>query len=123
MSTVANKALVRRYLAALNGKEKPANLVTRFVADPALQQQIAAIEAAFPGYALSTEAMLAEQDLVALRFTFRGIHRGEFLGIPPTGKLVAAPGVALYRIVEGKISGGWLYIDVLTLVQQFGVPP
>lgn len=123
MSTVENKALVQRYLAALSGKEKPASLVAQFVADPSLQQQISDVEAAFPCYELIAEEMLAEGDQVAMRFALRGVHQGEFMGIPPTGRQVAAPGMAIYRIAEGKIAGHWLQIDVLALVQQLGMSP
>jgi predicted ester cyclase len=123
MSTVENKELVRRYLDAISGKEKPAALVDQYItdADQALKQHIAYAEAAFPSYEMIVEDMLADKDEVTVRFTMRATHRGEYLGIPATGKQVAVPGIIIYRVAGGKIVEHWLQVDAVSMMQQLGV--
>ena len=60
MSTSENKAFIRRYLDAINGKEKPAAVIDQYIsdADAVLKQHIAGYEAAFPRYALIVEDMI-----------------------------------------------------------------
>jgi predicted ester cyclase len=122
-SASENKAFIRRYLDAINGKEKPVAVVNRYIsdADATLKQHIAGFEAAFPRYELVVDEMLAEGDKVMVRFTFRGMHRGEFMGIPATGKPVAVPGLIIYRIANSKIIDHWMLTDAMTLMQQLGV--
>jgi len=48
--------------------------------------------------------ILADGDTVTARFTARGIHRGEFMGFPPTGKTITMTGIEIFRIKEGKIA-------------------
>lgn len=52
-----------------------------------------------------TVEMVAERDLVAGIFEFRGFHTGESLGIRPTGKEVRFTVVFIYQIKDGKIAG------------------
>jgi len=123
MSASENKAFIRRYLDALSGQEKPAALLDQYIADSdqALKQHIAYSESAFPRYELIAEDMLAEDDKVVVRFTLRATHRGEFMGVPATGKKVAVPGIIIYRIANGKITEHWMQIDSGGLMQQLGV--
>jgi predicted ester cyclase len=123
MSAVENKALVRRYLDAISGKEKPASLLDHYIAesDQALKEHIAGAESAFPCYELIAEEMLGEDDKVAVRFALRATHRGEFMGIPATGRQIDVPGMIIYRVADGKIAEHWLLVDSMTLMQQLGV--
>jgi predicted ester cyclase len=50
------------------------------------------------------EEMIAEGDKIAVAWTVRGTHRGELLDIPPTGKYFRLTGLAIYRLVAGKIA-------------------
>ena len=123
MSTSENKACVRRYLDAINGKEKPAAVLDQYIsdADAVLKQHIAGYEAAFPRYALDVEEMIAEADQVVLRFTIRATYGGGFMNIPATGQQVAVPGIIIYRIADGKIVEHWMLVDSTVLMQQLGV--
>jgi predicted ester cyclase len=141
MSTEANKALVRRHFAECITRGDPAAMEELLAPDyqdfgviPGLprplpdratfQQVIAAFHAAFPGLELTPEGeMVAEGDQVAARFRFRGTHRGELMGIPPTGNEVTITGLALYRIVGGKILQAWVEEDIYGMMQQLGVVP
>ena len=118
-----NKAFIRRYFEALSVKDKPAAVVNRYVTDEELQHHIAQYEAAFPGYQLRAEDMIAEGDKVVVRSTFRGTHKGDLMGIAPTGKQVTMPLILIYRIADDKIVEHWMQADALGLLQQLGAIP
>ena len=58
-----------------------------------------------------------------MRFAFRGTHKGEFQGIASTGKQVSVTGIAVHRIVNGKIVEDSPEFDRLSMLQQLGVIP
>ena len=125
MTTEDNKALIRRYLDALGGKEKPPALVNQYVAesDEDLRQHIAMAEAGFPRYELPPDDIIAEGDKVVVRATMRATHLGEFFGVPATGKEVNMPLIIIYRIADGRIVEHWIQMDVFGLMQQLGAIP
>lgn len=112
------KQLVARYLQALSGQRKTPELVSGFVSDSHLAAHIHDVEAAFPEYELIADDLIAEGDLVAMRGTFRGVHRGPFFGIPATGKTVSSPLMIVYRVRENRIIEHWLQFDGAALVAQ-----
>lgn len=124
MSAQENKAFVRRYLEALSGKPKPAELVNEFVDEQPMKDHIAAAEAGFPSYELLAEKMIAEDDLVAVIGRFSGTHTGTFMGIPPTGKSFSnVPIHITYKVENGKIVDHWMLFDTADLMQQLGLVP
>ena len=123
MSTEDNKAFIRRYFEAISGTDKPAAVVNRYVTDEELKHHIAFYEAAFPNYELLAEDLIAEGDKVVVRSTFRGSHKGDLMGIAPTGKEVTMPVMLIYRIADNKIVEHWMQADALGLMQQLGVIP
>jgi predicted ester cyclase len=116
------KTLITDYLRTLSGQPKPPDLVRRYVADERLAKHIAEIEAAFPSYEILIEDLLAEGDKVVVRGEFRGIHRGPFAGIEPTGKSVSAGLMIIYAIASGRIVDHWMQFDLFTLLQQLQIP-
>jgi predicted ester cyclase len=60
---------------------------------------------------------------VAYRWSFRGTHRGELMGIPPTDKEVTITGITVDRISGGKIEDEWNNFDQLGVLRQLGVVP
>ena len=121
MLTEENKALVRRYFEAVSGKDKPATSLEEFVDDEELKQHIAFFEAAFPRYEMIADDMIAEGDRVAVRARFRGTHKGDLMGIGPTGKQASLPFIIIYRVTNGKIMEHWMSVDQLDLLKQLGV--
>lgn len=103
MSTEENKAFIRRYLDAINGKPKPESVIRLFVADPSLFEHIIAAETSFPLYRIDVEEMLAEGDRVSLRGKVCGEHQGPLMGMPPTGKPVNFAIFITYKVQDGKI--------------------
>jgi predicted ester cyclase len=67
--------------------------------------------------------MIAEGDKVATRKTFHGTHRGEFMGISPTGQRVSIELIDIVRIADGKVVEHWSMGDNLGMMQQLGVVP
>jgi steroid delta-isomerase-like uncharacterized protein len=79
--------------------------------------------AAFPDMRETVSQMLVDGDWVAARFTLSGTHRGDFYGIPPTGRRVTAQGVDLLRFSNGVIAE-WVYFeDALGVFAQLGALP
>lgn len=78
---------------------------------------------AFPDWHSTEEELITEEDRVAERWTGRGIHRGEFQGIAPTGRQVIVPGFVFYRLASGKITEFHGLFDRLDLMQQLGAIP
>jgi steroid delta-isomerase-like uncharacterized protein len=87
------------------------------------QQLIAMYRTAFPDLRLDIEHLVAEGDTIVVRFTAHGTHRGELLGILPTGKPVTVAAMELFRLADGKIAEQWVTMDVLGLLQQLGAIP
>jgi len=75
----------------------------------------------FPDLHVSIEDVIGEGDRVVVRFTLRGTHQGELMGIAPTGKQVAMTGISIIRVANGKFLEEWANTDWLGLLQQLGV--
>jgi predicted ester cyclase len=88
-----------------------------------VRQYIELFCVAFPDIQVTAEDVFAEGEKVALRWSAQGTHRGEMMGIAPTGKQVTMTGQAIYRITGGKIEEAWSHGDALGMLQQFGVTP
>ena len=84
------------------------------------------VRAAFPDIQETVDDIFGAGDKVALRLTMRGTHTGgEFRGVAPTGTQVEVTGMAIVRVVDGKIPDGWFFFDRLALYTQLGAltPP
>jgi predicted ester cyclase len=81
---------------------------------------IRAFYAAFPDYTHTPEEILSIGDRVVLRTTNRATHSGDFQNIAPTGRRITFGQIAIYRVVDGKISEIWEEADLWGLMQQLG---
>jgi steroid delta-isomerase-like uncharacterized protein len=132
-----NKVLVRRFYEELwnkgNGAAAYDIVAVDYVrhdlrpgnppAGPEGQKVIAeAFRAAFPDLHLELEGLVAEDDMVVARWTMKGTHKGEWAGMPPTGKEVSFSGANFFRIGNGKIKEIWNFRDDLGLREQLGAP-
>lgn len=77
--------------------------------------------AAFPDLAVNVDLVVAEKDLVAVRWTARGTNTGTGNGIPATGRKVQISGTAIFRFEKGKIAEEWTAGDMLSLQRQLGL--
>ena len=134
MSTEENKAIVERFVEEfwnegnlsaadeLMAPDAEIYLPSGDVVDvDGLKGFAGAFRGSFPDWHSTFEELVAEGDKVAERWTGRGTHRGELMGIPPTGERVEAPGSVFYRIVDGKIVELWGQLDMMSVMQQLGV--
>jgi len=78
---------------------------------------------AFPDLRATVEGSVAEGDQVATRGYFTGTHKGEFNGIPATGKSVKVKYIDIWRLENGKAVDNWVQMDIAGLLQQLGVMP
>ncbi len=88
-----------------------------------LKQFVAYMRSVFPDLHITVEDQVAEGDKVTTRFTISGTQRGEFAGIPPTGRRVTVTALNIHRVVNGQIQEGWLNWDALGMMQQLGALP
>jgi steroid delta-isomerase-like uncharacterized protein len=88
-----------------------------------LKHVISTFLSAFPDIQWILEEQIAEGQKVASRFTMTGTHYGEFLGIPPTGRLVKVWGVVIDVVKDGKFAESRIIMDTLGLMQQLGAIP
>ena len=88
-----------------------------------IKKSVADWHAAFRDTHNTVEDVIAEGEKVVLRWTTRGVYRGEFLGIPPTGNRVAVASIGIFRFSGGKIVESWDEYDAVGLLRQLGAGP
>lgn len=139
MSTLeANKQLVRRFVEQVKNQRKLDALGEYFAADyrehnetvasfgkgvAGYQAFLGHLFAGFPDDRVEIGLITAEGDLVSYRATESGTHRGEFLGIPATGKSATWTEIQFFRIANGKVVEHWVDVDIFAWFQQLGVIP
>lgn len=137
MSTEENKNILRRYLE--EAWQKGNETVLRETVDPNLidhaplpnlpqglegqRRAIQLIHSAFKNIQINIDSLVAEGDRAADHWVFTGVHKGDFMGIPATGKSVTITGSDVVRFAGGKIAEVWHVEDYLGLMQQLGVMP
>jgi steroid delta-isomerase-like uncharacterized protein len=88
------------------------------------KQLLATITRAFPDLHHDIKDMVVEGDKVAVRLIVTGTHKGEFHGIPPSGRKLSLDEMAFLTIVDGRITEGWVTSDTMSFMQQIGaIPP
>ncbi len=88
-----------------------------------LQDVLRGMRSGFPDLNFAINEQIAEGDKVASRFEWTGTHRGEFLGVPATGRPVRVWGIVIDRLEEGRIKDTRIIMDSLGLMMQLGVIP
>jgi steroid delta-isomerase-like uncharacterized protein len=78
---------------------------------------------AFPDFKATIKHLMAEDDKVVLHMTWTGTHKGEFMGIPPTGQSIAINVIDIIRIAEGQFVEHWGVMDQMAMMQQLGALP
>jgi steroid delta-isomerase-like uncharacterized protein len=138
MSTEDNKKLIHRLMEEVFNQGNT-SLVDEFFAPdfveheelpPEMPPGIEAVKmlpkvfrSAFPDFQVTIDDVIAEGEKVVVRSTWSGTHKGEFMGIPPSGKSVSFGVYDTIRIAGGKVVEHWGQMDNMTLMQQLGVVP
>ncbi|MEZ0065029.1 steroid delta-isomerase-like uncharacterized protein [Streptacidiphilus sp. MAP12-20] len=81
----------------------------------------ALFRAACPDWHSEPDLLVGEGDLVVEHFTGTGTHRGDLLGVAPTGRALTLPGINIFRLRDGLIVERWGRVDELGLLRQLGV--
>jgi steroid delta-isomerase-like uncharacterized protein len=80
--------------------------------------------AGFPDMHMHVEDVVASGDKVVARVRYTGTHRGEFMGMPPTGKSVDVQLIDIFRFGDdGRVLEHWGVLDALAMMQQLGAVP
>jgi steroid delta-isomerase-like uncharacterized protein len=138
MSVEQNKAQFRRFVEEVFNKGNVStidellapNFVEREVLPPGtpggregVKQLTMMFRTAFPDFNVSIDDMIAEGDKIVARTTWNGTQKGEFMGIPPSGKRVSFDVIDIIRTSGGKFVEHWGVMDSSAMMQQLGVIP
>jgi len=132
-----NKALVRRFSNEFKNKANHGIVDELFTEnfqhhfkDPRLPKGRAGMKIlgqsvvhAFPDVHANIQELIAEDDRVVERTEAAGTHKGDFNGVPPSGRPVKWSELHVYRIENGKIAELWSEIDFLGIMMQIGAIP
>ena len=116
MPTEENKAILRRwYEVVYNQGNSDAvdeicdkNIISHISSDEikgteSQKKFISMMRSAFPDIQFTIEDQIAEGDKVVNRWTFTGTHKGEYIGVSPTGKLIRGTGITIHRIANDRM--------------------
>ncbi len=141
MDAELNTAVVRRYIEEMNHRNE--DVIEELVAEIFAAGSLLATDgappevigrdgvragyrrniAAFPDYAVTIETLIAQGDRVVMHWTHRGTHRGEFLGVPATGREIVGAAVSIYQVVDGRIAEVRAMFDRAEVWEQLGLIP
>jgi len=82
-----------------------------------------ALRSAFPDFHAEIHWQTAEGEIVTTYKTYHGTHKGTFLGIAPTGRMIHFETVDAMRVHNGKITEHWGVANLFSLLQQLGAWP
>ena len=136
-ATEQNKSVVRRFWEEVFNGRKLALIDELFTNDwvyhgvagrklhgqEGLKQFLTMYHNAFPDIQAKVENLIAEGDKVVSHVTSHGTHKGELMGIAPTGKQVTVPVICISRFAGDKIVEDWEIIDLFGMLQQLDVIP
>jgi steroid delta-isomerase-like uncharacterized protein len=135
LDTEANKAIVARHFAVLNGGD-PADW-DEIMADDFVphhpsasgsgrdryRDSFAAYPTVFSDLSFDVHRVVAENDCVVAQFTVRGRHTGSFGGYVGTGREFAVDNIAIFRVANAQMVEAWYLEDTLGWFQQIGLLP
>ena len=126
--------LVEAYVAMLNGHDT--DLLDEFVAEDyrnhnafvadgreANRQFWTAFFGALPDLSATVDDVVVSGDRVVGRFTYRGTHTGELMGIPPSGNRVEMRSIDIWRVEDGMFVEHWDELNLMEVFQQIGALP
>lgn len=130
-----NKAIARRFLDELWNRENfiavdqllasdyDGHSSTEIQGPDGAKKFVSRLRTAFPDVQFKVVDQVSEGDKVATRWIISGTHKGEFQGMPPSGKRIEMTGITIFRIADGKLIEGWTNEDVLGMLQQIRALP
>lgn len=113
------RRVVERYLREVLEGAGPATL-EELVSNETLRQQARALRRSFGALEVTPHLIVERGEYAAVHFSARGLHRGTFQGVRPTGRAWTASCSALFRVETGRISDSWVTWDALAILEQIG---
>jgi steroid delta-isomerase-like uncharacterized protein len=138
MSTEQNKALIGRFIEEIFNRGNMSVVEALFAPDFVEHEQLppgipnnregvkvltSMLRSAFPDFKATIDDIVAEGDKVVIRMSWSGTQKGEFMGIPATGKRVSIGVIDIIRIADGKFVEHWGQMDSMGMMQQLGAIP
>lgn len=134
----SNKALVRRFSDAMNTGD--AELISQTIDElvkpdatirtplpiaatgaAALKEIFTKLHQLYADLHVAVEDVIEEGDKVVSRNTVTGIHQGEYMGLPATGRSVTYDEIFIFRLADGQIAETWGVVDVVSQMKQLGL--
>ena len=134
MSTADNKAIVLRYAEEVfncgeldavetyidpNYRRYDPGVPFPVLGCEGIKQLVTAYHVAFPDFHVEPVKVVANGDMVGIQWLAHGTHRGDLMGMPPTGNSFTVDTVEIFRLAGGKIVEQWIVVDD-SLMQQLG---
>jgi len=85
-----------------------------------VKQFVTTMRTAFPDMAMTVEDVIAAGNKVIARITMSGTHRGEFMGMPASGKSFSVSTIDIVRFKNGKAAEHWGATDTGKMMEQLG---
>ena len=124
MSTEANKRVVRRFIDEVVAPRNP-DAVDELAAGEfaaAAKRWVSPFQSAFPDFRMEVIDLIAEDETVVGHFRCSGTHRGEWLGVPATGRRFEnVDEIYIFKLRDGKLVSGLGVEDNLTRLRQLGI--
>jgi steroid delta-isomerase-like uncharacterized protein len=135
---MSNKAIIRRFHDAANtGDAELLSQTIDEIVEPdaqirtplplqsagaqALKEVFARLHRVFGDLHVTIEDLIEEGDMVVSRNSVAGTHRGEYMGLPPTGKAVTYNEIFIFRFANGRVAETWGVVDVFSQMRQLGL--
>ncbi len=137
MSIEANKEVVNRFIEEVQNQHRMEVVDELFAADysdhasgpgivpgkEGFKQFFGMMVQAFPDLHATIHDQIGEGDKVVTRKTFKGTQKGEYMGLPPSGKQIELSVIDIFRVVDGRLAEHWMQADLLGMMQQLGIAP
>lgn len=76
------------------------------------------LKPAFPEIKVEIQRQVAENDIVTTHKIFHAVHKGDFMGIPATGKKISMEIIDIIRLKNGKFVEHWNVLDWQNVISQ-----
>jgi predicted ester cyclase len=129
MPAANSKALVKKLAEAVNAGNATALQGLFPAADQAdVKKHSASARSALPDLKLTIDDTIAEGNKIAIRWTARATHKGEFahphLGkVKGSGRPMAVTGITILQVDDGKITEAWGETGELAALEQLKLLP
>lgn len=87
----------------------------------AFEAYLREVRSAFPDWHVVADDWLAGDGIIMKEWTITGTHKGEYKGVPPTGREIEINGMAKDIIADGKVQESWLYHNPQVVPEQLGL--